>query len=107
MEFYHTKCGGRIDTKTKTCGGCHKHWNWFSWWMSATEIRVVPATKAKKKPKALRIKPGSASHAKWGDALPGVGQVASRLPNWPRWVRILVTAVFALGVAAVIVLVVR
>ena len=106
MEFLHTKCGGEIDTKTRTCRRCKKHWNWFSFRLTLTEIRPVPAALAKKKPRALRIKPGTTTHAKWGDRIPGVGSVASRLPAWPRWARILVTLVFVVIVVIVVIVLV-
>lgn len=94
MEFIHTGCGGSINTKTRTCLKCKKHWSWLSFRLTVTEIRPVPAVLAKRKPLALKIKPGTTTHAKWGDKIPGVGTIASRLPNWPRWARILVTIVF-------------
>lgn len=35
-----------------------------------------------------QIKKGKTSYAKWGDKVPAVAMVASHLPNWPRWLRI-------------------
>ena len=107
MEFYHTKCGGRIDAETRTCLKCKKHWDWFSFRFTLTEIRPAPARYAQEKPRALRVKPGTTSYATWGDKVPGVGSIASRLPSWPRWVRILVTLVFVGIVIVVIVWIVR
>ena len=107
MEFYHTVCGGSIDTKSRSCLKCKKRWSWFSFKFTLTEIRPIPATLAKEKPKALRIKPGTTSYAKWGDKVPGVGAIASRLPNWPRWARHLTTAILIAVVAAIIVFLIK
>jgi hypothetical protein len=46
MKYYHTRCGGAIDVKTKTCTRCKKKWNWFTWWFN-NEIRPVVETKRK------------------------------------------------------------
>ena len=108
MEFYHTACGGRIDTKTRTCLRCKRHWNWFSFRFTLTEIRPVPASLTRSKPKLEPwVKPKPTSYAKWGDRLPGVGIVASKLPNWPRWARILVTLILIGIVVGIVLLVVR
>jgi len=107
VRFQHTACGGDIDTKTKTCTRCKKHWNWFTWWMTATEIRPVPE---RTRPGTLKVagrkKPIRVQYASWGDRLPGVGAIAGRLPNWPRWARIVSTLV-VIGIVVVIVLLVR
>lgn len=100
MEFYHTTCGGRIDVKSRSCLKCRKKWTWVSFKFTLTEIRQVPISLAKKKARVRTIRPGATSYAKWADNLPdGIGGgftrgMASRLPNWPRWARILVVVVF-------------
>ena len=109
MRFIHTKCGGNIDTKAKTCTRCHKQWNWFTWWMTATEIRPmpeVPGLRASKLKVSGEREPSRAQYAGWGNKVPGVSTIASRLPNWPRWARILVTLAFV-GIVVGIVLLVR
>jgi len=46
------------------------------------------------------------SYAKWADsAPPGVAEFASRLPNWPRWARVLSVIVLALVLAIIVVLI--
>jgi len=40
---------------------------------------------------------GPTQYARWADKVPGVSFVAGRLPNWPRWMRIL-TGVVLLGI---------
>jgi len=105
MKFIHSKCGGDIDIKTKTCTRCKKHWNWFTWWMTATEIRPIaemPTQKVGDRVHRVQRK----RYASWGDKLPGVGAIASRLPNWPRWARIVSTLV-VIGIVVAIVLLVR
>lgn len=99
MKYIHQTCGGLIDTKTRTCTKCHKKWTWLAWWMTATEIRPIPEPSKKAKGVTYRkgtgVKPTRMQYAEWGNKIPGVGAIASRLPNWPRWARILVTVVVA------------
>ena len=92
MRYIHIKCGGTIDIKTRTCTGCKKHWNLFAWWTTATEIRPVreiPTQKAGDR--VIRVQ--RKQYASWANRLPGVSTIASGLPNWPRWARILSTLV--------------
>ena len=105
MKFIHTACGGTIDVKTKTCTGCKKHWNWFTWWMTATEIRPV-ATLPSRKVGNRTSRVNRKQYASWGNKVPGVAAIAGVLPNWPRWARILVTLV-VFGIVIAIVLLVR
>lgn len=124
MQYLHTACGGLIDTKTRNCTRCHKHWTLLTWWTTATEIRPVPerpsrrrtilspakpGTRSKKEVRkaAQRVVAGRRRYAGWGDTIPGVGTIASRLPNWPRWARILITVAFVAVIVVVIVLVIK
>lgn len=92
MRFMHTKCGGDIDIKTKTCLRCSKHWNWFTWWMTATEIRPVAEIPTRKVgDRAISLKPTRKQYAGWADKVPGATLLPGMLPNWPRWARILAT----------------
>lgn len=45
-----------------------------------------------------------ASYASWADKLPGVGAVASVLPNWPRKVRIAVVLSIIVAIVLLVVL---
>ena len=57
-------------------------------------ISPVPETQEAVKKQVYTRLEGSKTgktHAKWGDKIPGVGNVAGLLPNWPRWLRITVT----------------
>ena len=104
MRFIHTKCGGDIDVRTKTCTNCKKRWNWITWWLSTTEIRPVAEVPTRKVgDRVVRVK--RKQYASWGDRLPGVAVIAGRLPNWPRWARIVATLV-VLGIIVGIVLLV-
>lgn len=44
-------------------------------------------------------------YAKWGDKFPMVPELAGRLPNWPRWARLLTTLVIV-GIITLIIWVV-
>ena len=93
MRYIHTKCDGNIDIKTRTCTKCKKHWNWFTWITTATEIRPIAEVPTQKVgDRTLRIK--RKQYASWGDKIPGVSIIAGRLPNWPRWARLLTTGTF-------------
>lgn len=87
MPYYHNKCGGEIrwfsflpiPPKCKKCG---KRWN-------PLIIYGPPRKDMTFAVPILAIKKGTTSYAGWADKLPGVSLLASRLPNWPRWARIL------------------
>lgn len=106
MEYIHTKCGGLIEAKTRTCTRCHKHWNLLAWWTTVTEIRPVPEKQDRPKGIPYRkdagMEPTRKQYSKWGDAIPGVSALASRLPNWPRWSRLLTSLIFV-GIVIVVI----
>jgi len=81
--YVHTECGGEIDVKGRECIRCKKKWNPISFIFDPTGIRPVKV----RVPYEPIKKP--VTYAKWGDKIPGVGTIASLLPNWPRWARIL------------------
>ena len=41
MKFYHTKCGGIIDTDKRRCTRCKKKWNLISFRLDPTGIRPM------------------------------------------------------------------
>lgn len=89
MPYYHiTKCGGEISFWSRKCRKCGKKWPFM------LLFSPVPP----KDMKYLITPPvrGETHYAKWADKVPYAGDVASKLPNWPRWARIL-TAVVILG----------
>ena len=102
MPYIHKHCGGFVSALTCKCDKCGKRWGfftfWFNFWRMKKDIQSVSPTKADVARK-LAKRHERVKYAGWADRLPGVGAVASVLPNWPRWVRILVV----LTVVAVIV----
>jgi len=40
VDYIHTKCGGKIDSKDRRCLKCKKKWNWLTWLLN-NEIRPV------------------------------------------------------------------
>ncbi len=93
MPYYHTKDNGRVGFWTRKCRVCSRKWPLSSYLTISLPKGMIwkPADK-------LELPKGEATYAKWGDRLPGVSIVASRLPNWPRWLRILTMVVFV-GIA--------
>jgi len=95
MPYYHAKDGGKIHFWRRKCSICGKKWPitaLFSFRSPNDMTTFQPDIKAPK------IKKGKTAYASWGDKVPGVGTFASWLPNWPRWVRILVVTVVVIGV---------
>lgn len=80
--YLHTKCGGQVDVKKRSCTKCHKVWNIVEFVVDPIGIRPV-LIKDK-----ISIK--KRTYASWADKLPYVGVVAGILPNWPRWLRIII-----------------
>lgn len=88
MRFIHTRCRGEIDPKRRMCKKCKKRWNLVSF-MLTSEIRPM----TDKKGRLVMEESRPTTYAKWADRV-GAGWFASKLPNWPRWARILATAAF-------------
>jgi len=38
--YYHTDCGGLIDTRLRSCTKCKKKWNWFMFIFDYKGIRI-------------------------------------------------------------------
>ena len=123
MRFVHTKCGGEIDVKKRQCMRCKKKWDPVSFRLDPTGIRPMVDGRGRLVPGGEDIEklrkqfasgkrkgalPTGKSYASWLDKLPkwidlGYARaLASRLPRWPRWARVLATAVF---IAAIVVLI--
>ena len=47
-------------------------------------------------------KRGKTSYAGWGDKFAGVGFIASHLPNWPRWARVVAALVIVGAIVGVV-----
>ena len=90
MPYIHRGCDGEIAFWRRKCKKCG-----YTWPISVLFAGAPPPDMF------FWIKPierGQTSYAKWGDKIPAAGALASRLPNWPRWVRISVAVVSILGI---------
>jgi len=97
MPYYHTKDNGKIWFWTRKCSVCGQIW----------PIRYLFAPKVPKgmiweKDKVV-VPKGPTSYASWGDKFPGVGLIASRLPSWPRWARVLTVSIFFLVILVLVI----
>jgi len=93
-KYYHEECGGLISILRRKCKKCGKTWGPKVWVQYPTPWDMY-LSKGKSK---FRLKRRITSYAKWADKYPSVAGFAGRLPNWPRWARILT----AVGVLAVL-----
>lgn len=95
MPYYHAKDGGKIHFWRRRCDICGKQWP-----LGALFSFSVPKGMTTFQPdiKVPEIKKGKTTYASWGDKVPGVGTLASWLPNWPRWARILVLVVLVMAI---------
>lgn len=97
MPYIHVGCGGVVPLRFPVrCRKCKHKWPWT--------VMFAPTP-----PKDMRfvITPpvparGTTQYAKWADRIPGAGLVASKLPKWPRWARILTVSGIIAGVAFLI-----
>lgn len=88
MPWYHAgKCQGDISVLRMRCTKCGKQWNPISFLLDPKGIRHFSIPKDE-----------PTSHAKWGDSIPGVGEIAGHLPDWPRWARILAVSPVFVGI---------
>lgn len=87
--YTHTKCGGTIDIRHRSCLKCKKRWSIIDFVIDPVGIRPILIKE--------EVSTKKRTYASWADKLPYVGIVAGVLPNWPRWLRILVF-VAAIGI---------
>lgn len=87
MPYLHRDCMGEIGLLSRRCKKCGKRWPIKYLFTPSPPDDMFFYIKPKE------IKRGSTSYAKWADKYPAVGDMASRLPNWPRWTRLLVASV--------------
>jgi hypothetical protein len=91
LPYLHNACGGPISwipvwPSSPRCMRCGKAW---SWWVvygpRRKDMDYVPAHTY-----TPHFDMGHTSYASWADrcAPPGVAYVASHLPPWPRWLRL-------------------
>jgi len=84
MPYYHRGCNGVVPMKIPIkCKHCGKKWPAHTMFAPKPPKDMYFAMQPKHLPK------GDTKYAKWGDNIPGVSAVASHLPNWPRWARVL------------------
>jgi len=90
MPYIHTgkNCNGEIGLWSRKCKKCGKRWPLMALfgYKPPKDMRFVVIPPEKQETK----------YAKWADKVPYAGNIASSLPNWPRWARIL-TALAILG----------
>jgi len=96
MRFYHTKCGGEIDTKQRQCLRCKKKWNPISFKLDPTGIRM----RQERRQRTTSYKPFKQEREVFN-------KTVSKLPKWPRWARILTTVAVIAIIVAIIILVRR
>lgn len=91
MPYYHERCDGKIrwlppGVVSPKCLKCGRTWpRWVVFGGRPKDMYFIPGD-----PPTI-IKKGDTSYAKWADkAPPGVAEIASNLPNWPRWKRLTV-----------------
>jgi hypothetical protein len=101
----HKHCGGFVSQKTGKCDKCGRRWNlvnlWFNPGLFRKQLQIVHASRADIARKMVERHKKS-SYASWADRLPGVGAVASALPNWSRKTRILAFIIFIVIIGLVI-----
>ena len=101
MPYYHIEDSGKVGLWNRKCEECGKKWSIRSYFMRKLPKDMVFI------PRQVIIEKGKTSYASWGDKFPGAALVASHLPAWPRWFRVLTVGIFVLGVITVIVLFIR
>lgn len=105
MPFIHKGCGGTVGVMSGKCNKCGKKFKPNSKNPNSMPDGVYFDSSEKiQKLKAKASSKGSTSYASWADkaGIPGVAPIASRLPNIPRWGRILVTAGIVIGIVFLI-----
>lgn len=112
MPYYHRTCGGEISFWALKCLKCDKKWPWWLFFSLKPMIRpksegpardITPFHLSEPKGKLSKVIKGGTAYASWADNIPFVGLVATRLPNWPRWARILTVIVFVLAIVTLII----
>jgi len=80
MKLLHVGCEGTVDSLTRSCDKCGKKWGVVTFLVTTKELRPLPSYRTGgSEPKVIKI--------------PTKEQFVSKLPNWPRWARLLTVAV--------------
>ena len=98
MPYYH-RCGGKISFWKRRCNKCGKTWSILAIFAPSPPKDMVYVLETR----MPEVKRGKTKYASWADGFPGVSVIASRLPSWPRWVRIMVAIGFIGLIVGVIV----
>jgi len=107
LRMKHVKCGGEIYVPDRKCIKCGKRWNPVSFQIT-NEIRPMTDSSGKvmvttnKEHLGIKVERKPTSYVKWMDNLGPAGTIASRLPNWPRWARLLVGTTVIGGVVILV-----
>lgn len=94
MAYYHKTDDGKIvwmrlpKPWVVKCAKCGKVWPSSVLFKYSLPHDMTKFIVEKKEP----------SYAKWGDKIPFVNVVASKLPSWPRWARISVTCILVVSI---------
>jgi len=100
MPYIHKGCGGIVPFNIFTiftfrhpkCKKCGLTWPYSVIWTypppKNMQFVFTPPV----------ISKGTTKYAGWADRVPGAGLVASRLPKWPRWARVLTVCLIIVGV---------
>lgn len=87
---------------------CKKKWDPISFKLDPNGIRPMIDVGGRLLPDkaGLETPREQSTYAKWGDKVPGLAVFAGRLPQWPRWARVLV-ALALLGVIIGVIVLLR
>lgn len=97
MPYIHmgNNCGGEISFWSRRCKKCKKKWPITALFGAKPPWDMGYVIEPKKERKG-------ATYAKWADKVPGAAYIAQRLPNWPRWKRILAVIIIGAIIALII-----
>lgn len=106
MPYFHKGCNGEIGWKPPwpippRCKKCGKRWSPLVIYkpIPPKDMTFVVTPSPKKLVKEIQRQ--QTSYAKWGDKIPFVPSIAGRLPNWPRWARLITGLTFIGGMSFV------
>lgn len=100
-SYIHKKCKGEVSFWSRKCDRCGKRWGPWTWLIASRDMKRVSVPVSARKASFMRRQ--ATSYAKWLDKFGSTPfaasiAVASALPNWPRWARLL-TGVFIFAAA--------
>lgn len=84
VHYRHSDCGGSIGILNRRCSKCRKRWPFKVLFQYPLPGDLYIYRKGE-----IRLKKKTSTYAEWANKYPQVKYFAGRLPNWPRWARIL------------------